>query len=83
MVKPTNKSLSQLQSQEHNLEGAITKYNGAPKLVRAEQITEAQIRAKGGKPTDTAKVSAIKRRMSKNGTSHSPVPVNSPNKSAK
>lgn len=67
MVKKTNKSLSQLQAQEKSLESAITKYNGSPRLVKAEQTTEAQIRAKGGKPTDPAKVAAIKRRLGKNG----------------
>lgn len=69
MAKPTDKSLSQLKSQETNLENQLLKYRNSPKLQQAEQTTEQQIRAKGGTPNTNAKedkMGAIKRRMAKN-----------------
>jgi hypothetical protein len=63
MVKPTDKSLSVLKKQEANLERAMTKYPNSQKVAKAESITEAQIRAKGGSATDSARVAAIKRRL--------------------
>lgn len=71
MVKSTNKTLKELYAQENSLEKAIPKYNNSPRLVRAERITEQQIRAKGGNP-NTSTVSdkrqaALKRGLKKNG----------------
>lgn len=71
MVKATNKSLAELYTQENSLEKAIPKYSNSPRLVRAERITEQQIKAKGGNP-NTSTISdkrqlALKRRMKKNG----------------
>ena len=61
-----NKTVQQLISQEKDLEKGIIKYNGSPKLIRAEQITENQIRSKGGVvPSDSPRVAALKRAMKK------------------
>lgn len=70
MVKATNKTLAQLYTQEKSLEKAIPKYNNSPRLVRAERITEQQIKAKGGNPNNSssdksARMAALKRRMKK------------------
>ncbi len=80
MAKPTNKTLAQLYTQEKSLEKAIPRYNNSPKLVRAEQITEQQIKAKGGNPNNSAsdksaRMAALKRRMNKGkGSGQPPIP---------
>lgn len=72
MVKPTNKSLSELYKQESTLENAVKKYKNSSRLVKAERITEQQIKAKGGNPNNSvsdvaARGAAAKRKLNKNG----------------